>query len=99
VKRVARTFLAIENSEIVPTAVLPAQASGDNPRSVMVRFYESAGSAKGSKLTIKSDGKVTQPALFDIGGREVTALKPWLIGMANVALGSLAADQGKKTGV
>jgi len=88
VKRVARTFLAIENSEIVPTAVLPAQASGDNPRNVMVRFYESTGSATGSKLTIKSDGMVTQPAIFDIGGREVAALKPWLIGMANVALRS-----------
>jgi hypothetical protein len=83
-----RTLLAVENIEIVPSAVFPAPASGDNPRTVMVRFYESTGSARGSKLTIKSDGKVTQPPLFDLGGRRVPALRPWLIGEAKVALGN-----------
>jgi len=88
VKPLARTLLAIQNIEIVPSAVLPAPASDDNPGTVMVRFYESTGSAKGSNLTIKSDGKVTQPPLFDLGGRSVDALKPWLIGEAKIALKS-----------
>jgi hypothetical protein len=85
-KPLARTLLAIENIEVVPSAVLPALASGDNPRTVTVRFYESMGSAKGSKLTIRSDEKATQPPLFDLGGRSVAALKPWLIGEAKMAL-------------
>jgi hypothetical protein len=87
VKRVSKTLLAIENSNIVPTAVLPAQVPGPDPRDVLIRFYESNGRAGNPKLTIRSYGKVMRPPLFDLGGREVAALKPWMIGTANVTLG------------
>jgi hypothetical protein len=85
-KRVGRTFLAIEDREIVPTAVLPASPSGDNHRGVTVRFYESTGSATAARMRIRADGKMTQPPLFNLGGKKVPALRPWLIGMTKVAL-------------
>ena len=87
-KRVAKTLLAIENSGIVPTAVLPSQMPGEDPRNILIRFYESTGHGGSSLLAIRSSEKVMHLPIFDLGGREIAALKPWLIGEAKIALRS-----------
>ena len=86
VQPMARTFLAIQNPGIVPTAVVPAQRSNQVPRNVAVRFYESTGKVRGPKLMVRSSQKATPARLTDLGGRAVSALRPWLISQAEIAL-------------